>query len=252
MRLKDKVALIAGAGDLMGRWIPVLFAQEGARQVLLSRNAEAVQETARLVEQAGGEQRTVVGDATDPEVIDRAVAEAKAAFGGLDIVVNLIGGFYRPLGGLDELPLEIWDGAMKNTLRPLYLLTQAAKPLFAERGGGAMLHIGSAVTARQSGNPAYGSAKEAVIGFTHNMARRLWPLNIRVNHVSVGRPWQKWEKTTVSPVTEGGLARYGTPADVAYAVVYLCSDESSWVTGADLTVDGGDDVMGLPLDREGD
>ena len=250
MRLEGKVALIAGAGDLMGRWIPVLFAQEGAKHVLFSRNQAAVEETGRRVGAVGGEYRVVVGDATDPQSVERAMAEAKSAFGGLDILVNLVGGFYRPLAGLDELTLEQWDGAAKNTLRPLYLLTQAAQTLMAERGGGAILQIGAAVTARQSGNPAYAAVKEATIGFSRHMARRLWSLNIRMNHLSVGRPWQPYDQERVAPVTAGGLTRYGTPADVAYAAVYLCSDEASWVTGADLTIDGGDDVQGLPLERE--
>ena len=249
MRLKGKVAVIAGAGDLMGRWIPVLFGQEGARQVLLSRNREAMQETARLVAAAGGEYRLVVGDATEPGVAERAASEAKTAFGGLDILVNLIGGFYRPLVGLDELTLEQWEGAVRNTLRPLYVLTRAAQMAMEERGGGVVLHVGSAVTARQSGNPAYAAVKEAMLGFSRHMARRLWSLNIRVNYLSVGRPWQPYSQERVSPVTAGGLARYGTGADVAYAALYLCSDEASWVTGADLTVDGGDDVHALPLER---
>jgi NAD(P)-dependent dehydrogenase (short-subunit alcohol dehydrogenase family) len=74
-------------------------------------------------------------------------------------------------------------------------------------------------------------------------------MNVRVNHLSVGRPWQPYNGPKVAPVKEGGLTRYGTPADIAYAALYLCSDEASWVTGADLTIDGGDDVQALPLER---
>lgn len=249
MRLQGKVAVIAGAGDNMGRWIPVLFAQEGAKQVLLSRNDEAVNKTAQLVQQAGDKPRVVVGDATDPSAIEETVAEATTAFGGFDVLVNLIGGFYRPTVGLNELSLDQWERAVTNTLRPLYLLTKAAEPVMQARLGGVILHIGSAITTRQSGNPAYGAAKDAVVGFTRNMARRLWPINIRINHIAAGRIWQEYDREHVSPVTGGGLARYGTGVDVAYAALYLCSDEAAWVTGASLAVDGGDDVQALPLER---
>lgn len=249
MRLRDKVAIIAGAGDNMGRAVPMLFAQEGARQVLVSRNEAALRETAEAVRRLGGACETLVGDVTQEDVARRAVELAQGAFGGVDILVNLAGGFFDPGRQLEDLTPDFWDAAVGNLLKGMVLFCRAAVPSMAARGGGAIVNVSAAYATRQRANPAYAAAKAGMVAFGRNLARRLWSQNIRVNTVSPGLIWGEWDRQ--GPVTPRArrLDSLGTAPDVAYAVLYLASDEAGWVTGVELTVDGGDDVLVEPARR---
>jgi NAD(P)-dependent dehydrogenase (short-subunit alcohol dehydrogenase family) len=250
MRLAGKIAIIAGTGDNMGRAIPQLFAQEGARLILISRNAQALQETARLVTAAGGQAPiTVQGDLTQPGAMEQALAAAQAEFGGLDILVNASGGFFEPRRDLPDTDDAFFDTAIDGLLKAMLRNCRLAAPVLAARGGGVIINLGANGSTRNRANPVYAAGKEGMIGLTRNLARRLYPQNIRVNLISPGLIWQEWQGERVTPVT-GGLGRYGTGPDVAYAALYLASDEAAWVTGSELVVDGGDDALALPPVRE--
>lgn len=249
MRLRGKTAIIAGVGDNMGRAIPMLFAQEGARQVLVSRNAALLREAAEAVHRLGGDCRTLEGDVTLEATARQAVATAVSEFGGLDVLVNVAGGFFDPGRDLDALTPDFWNAALGNILGGMLAFSRAAVPAMAARGGGAIINVAAGFATRQKGNPAYAAAKAGMVAFGRNLARRLWSQNIRVNTVSPGLIWGDWRRD--GPVVPGPrrLDSMGTAPDVAFAVLYLASDEAAWVTGVELTVDGGDDVLVEPAQR---
>ncbi len=249
MRLQGKVVIVAGAGDNMGRAIPVLFAQEGARLVLVSRNASALSETASLARACGAELEAIEADVTEPETARRAVELAEQRFGGVDGLVNNAGGFFNPRGRLRELAPETWDQALRNLLRGAYLFSRAAADAMARRGGGAIVNVAAAPTTRIAGGSAYAAGKEGLVGLTRQLARELWGANIRANSISPGLIWMPWREPTVRPVRRSSLEGYGCGPDVAYAALWLISDEASWVTGIDVIIDGGDEVCARPPER---
>lgn len=249
MRVEGKVVLVAGAGDNMGRAIPVLLAQEGAALVLVSRNQPVLEETARLARAQGAEVEVLAGDVTAEEMAAAAVERAVSRFGGLDGLVNNAGGFYDRNAGLPALPPDRWDAATRNLLRGAYLFARAAAPAMERRGGGAIVNIAAAPFTRLSGGAAYAAGKEGLAGLTRQLSRSLWPANIRVNCISPGLIWRPWTETAVRPIRRSHLRGYGSGPDVAYAVLWLLSDEASWVTGADIPIDGGDAVCAQPPER---
>lgn len=247
MRLEGKVALVAGAGNNMGRAIPVLFAQEGARQMLLTHNAEDLAETERQVRQRGGEVEAQQIDLQDYAAVQRAVARAIERFGGIDIVVNAAGGYAGPRPGEDPLEKDFFDAGLRNLVNTLAYVCQASYRALKQRGGGSIINIGAAPMTRYNGTPVYGVGKKGMLGFTESLARRAAADNIRVNTISPGRmrlalpepPYDTAAITGVGPVA----TRFGSGLDVAYAAVYYASDESVWVTGSELVVDGGDAIL---------
>ena len=249
MRLDGKVVIVAGAGDNMGRAIPVLFAQEGARLVLVSRNEAALSETASLARGAGSPVETLVGDVTAEETARRAVQLAQERFGGLDGLVNNAGGFFNPRGRLDELSPDTWDQAIRNLLRGAYLFCREAAPVMARQGGGAIVNVSAAPVTRLTGGSAYAAGKDGLVGLTRQLARELWSANIRVNVISPGFIWMPWREEKVRPLRRTSLDGYGCGPDVAYAALWLISDEASWVTGIDVTIDGGDAVCARAPER---
>lgn len=263
MRLKGKVAFIAGAGNNMGRAIPVLFAQEGASVMLVTHNAADAEETSRQVSAVlaslPSEGRPKVAaeviDLQDRDAVQRAVDRTVALFGGIDIVVNAAGGYSGAHPELRPADSAWFATAMDNLLNTLINVCDACWPHLESRGGGSVINIGAAPLTRLVGTPAYHAGKLGMIGIGQSLAWRGAPQNIRVNNVSPGR--------MRLPLPEGGpydpaslpklgnlATRFGSGVDVAYAALYFASDESAWVTGTDLTVDGGDAAMAQFPDKK--
>jgi len=250
VRVAGKVILVAGAGDNMGRAIPVLLAQEGAGLVLVSRNRSELDGTAERCREAGARVESLAGDVTLEAVAREAVERAVAGFGRLDGLVFAAGGFFRPESRAEEIPTAQWDQAMTNLVRGLLVMAQAALPAFEEQGGGSIVALGAAPQTRLEGGAAYAAGKEALKGLVRRLAREFWPRNVRVNLISPGLIAAPLDEGPIRPVPRTHLAGFGSAVDIAYAALYLLSDEASWVTGTELVIDGGDDVMTTPPRRE--
>lgn len=246
MRLAGKRALITGAGSGIGREVASRFVACGARVALLDLDAAALE---RLGSALGdGVAATCTLDVTDAAEVRAAVDRAAAALGGLDVVVNNAG--IPMVGSVRDLPEADWDRVLAVDLKSVYLVSQAAWP-HLESGGGAILSTASiAGMVGTSGQAAYAAAKAGVVMLTKCMALDGAEAGIRANAVSPGfvaTPMlERYLDGQEAPAEARAeveamhpLGRLGTPRDIADAFVYLASDESSWVTGTTLTVDGG-------------
>ena len=251
-RLEGKVALIAGAGPGMGRAVATLFAQEGAKVVLVARRKEVAAETAARIREIGGEVQEVQVDATTDQGVEKAVQTARDSFGGLNIVYHNVGGFFGPKHSIEVMPFEFWEEALTNNLHSLYQTTRHSLPLL-EKAGGCLITVSAAGLVRQDANSAYAAAKAGLIGAARNLARELYPKNVRVHAICPGVMWQPLADSpggNISPAS-AQLERLGNPVDVAYAALWLASDEAAWVTGLTLAVDGGDEVfVDSPIRRD--
>lgn len=244
MRLAGKVALIVGSGERMGRAVPLLFAQEGAKVVLMARREETIKETASRIMSNGGAATLAQGDATTAEGARSAVDAAVATYGRLDILYNNAGGGYFRQGegeSILEMGEPYWQQIIDNNLRSAYQCSKAAIPEMMKNNGGVIINVSADYTVRQRGTVPYGAAKQGLIGFTQNLARELHSKNIRVNCICPGLIRIPLREGAIEPRREP-LGRMGSPEDIAYAAVYLASDEAAWLTGVVLPVDGGNEV----------
>jgi NAD(P)-dependent dehydrogenase (short-subunit alcohol dehydrogenase family) len=177
-------------------------------------------------------------------VVERAVH----AFGRLDAFCSIAGGYYKHLKDAVEVEDEFFDLVLHNHLKTIFYGVRAVVPHLKASGGGAILTISAAYKTRRDANVAYGTAKEGVIGLTKNLARELAPDNIRVNCIAPGLVRLPFAGPNVHPPAVS-LDRLGQPEDIAYAAAYLLSDESAWITGQVLSIDGGAAVYaGQPYD----
>ena len=245
-RVEGKVAIVTGAGSGIGRATARLLAQEGAAVIVADVDPEGGEETVRQIREAGFPARSVPTDVARTEDAQRMVATAIEQFGRLDILHNNAywAPLYRPLVDTTE---EEWDRTVDVTLKGVFLGCKYAIPAMIERGGGVIVNTAS--TAALAGSPqfaAYMAAKGGVVQLTRSVAIDYGAVGIRANAVCPG--------LTETPATEPVLAdperrqwltskllvgRIGRPIDIAWAVVYLASDESSFMTGQTLVVDGG-------------
>lgn len=246
MRLKNKVALMCGVGPGMGRASALLFAQEGAKVAVASRRDEHLNETATRIKHQGGDVISLPADVSEEIGADAVVKATVEEYGRLDILYCGAGGFFEPARDFASIDQAYWKEAIGNTLDSLYNLSQAARPIMASQGGGVILAITASFSVRQEGNPAYGSAKAGIIGFSQNLAREFYPYNIRVNAIGAGLFRGELADGPLNPA-QPTLARTGHPEDIAYAALYLASDEAAWITGQVLNVDGGVDTGSRPL-----
>lgn len=247
-RLQGKVALIAGAGNGIGRASAYLFAAEGARLVVCARRREIIDHTASQITSKGGSALVVQADLTREDEARFAVEQSLRAYGQLDILLNNAGMSGVNEASLVETRAEDWDLLVNANLRSVFCCSKYALPEMANAGGGSIINVAAAFETRQWINVAYAAAKGGVESLTQKMAREWFTKNIRVNCISPGSIRRSRVTWPVQPVEEplqrGGppsdvLYFGGRPEDVAYAALFFASDESSWITGQILAVDGG-------------
>ncbi len=243
MRLKDKVAVITGGAHGMGEAEARLFAKEGAAVVIadvLQNEGEAV---AADIRASQGQATFVTTDVTSEPAWEKLIATTITTYGRLDILVNNAGISGSSVG--DEVTLAGWEKLMAVNATSVFLGTTLAASEMAKTGGGSIVNISSIMgfIGTPDGHPAYGASKGAVRLFTKSAAVRFGPSGVRVNSVHPGymppminRPNNaaRLAKADVTP-----LRRLGEVKDVAYGVLYLASDEASFVTGTELVIDGG-------------
>jgi len=256
MRVKEKVAIITGAGSGMGKAIATLLASEGAHVIVLDINKDAMNSTVAELSSAGHKASGYEADVSNRSQLKDLMSTIVDKFGRIDILVNNAGVTrHRPFLELDD---AAWDAVLAVDLKGVFYCAQAAAPHMIGQRYGKILNISSisgtgasshAAGGSQAGNANYASAKAGVIQLTKTLARELGPHGINVNSVAPGFVLTPMTGSSRSPreVEEhiearkkmAALNRPGKPEDIANAVLFLVSDEASFITGQTLYVDGG-------------
>jgi len=248
-KLENKVALVSGTGQGMGRAAALVFAAEGARVVGCDLNEESAAETVKLVEAAGGQMASLAP--VDVATADGALAWAEAgaaAFGGVDILYNNASALR--IGSFPEQPADEWYFTIRNELHIVYESTHAVWPHLVARGGGVIVNVASIAAHRGAmfvGQSAHGAAKGGVAAFTRHLVVAGSPHNIRVNTISpgpiktpaTGGFFDDPEGPAKSVLEMIPVHRAGEPEDVARLAAFLASDDASFINGADILIDGG-------------
>ncbi len=247
-RLNGKVALITGAGMGMGREASVLFAEEGARVVVCDINRGAAEDTVALITKAGGEALAAVGDVAIEADVKRMVEEGVTRFGALHVLYNNAGVLWKDK---DRSVLETdsaqWDRVMAINLKSVFWVTKHGIPHLRAAGGGSIILVGSvsALAGFTRAQDAYTAAKGALISLNRSLAIQFAKDNIRSNIIHPGiveTPLQApylTDELRAEFKTGIPLGRIGQPRDIANAALFLASDESAFMTGAEMIVDGG-------------
>ncbi len=247
-RLKGKVAFITGAGMGMGREASVLFGVHGARVVVADLNKDAAHETVEAVKKAGGQACAVLGDVAVEADVRRMIAEGVEAFGGLHVLYNNAGVLWKDR---DRSVLETdetqWERVVAINLKSVFWVTKHGIPHLRKAGGGSIVNVGSvsALVGFTRAQDAYTAAKGALISLTKSLAIQFAKDGIRCNIIHPGiveTPMQAPYLTeALRKEFQSGipLGRIAHPREIANVALFLASDESSFMTGAELVVDGG-------------
>lgn len=246
-RLKDKVAIVTGSTSGIGIGIARLFAAEGAKVVICGRREAKGQVVVDRIAAEGGEAWYHFMDITDTESIEKLFADTVEKFGKLDILVNNAANVALKDGRVDELTIEMWDGIFESDMRGTFYATKCALPyLKKNENGGSIVNIGSmASCGGDLGSTAYACAKAGVDLLTQATALQYGKDNIRCNCVRPGLIVTPENEAYVPQplkdifVSNIMVNRYGCPEDIGHMCVYLASDESTYVTGQIVNVDGG-------------
>lgn len=241
MRLKNKVVMLSGVGQGMGKATATLFSQEGARIAITARQRKQLDETATTIRSLEGSVLVIPADLSIKSEAEQVVKKVVEHYGRIDVLYSAAGGNFDPTRTLDDVDETFWNTTVTNTLNSLYNLAQAVRPVMKTQGGGSIVTIAASFSVRQEGNPAYGAAKGGVIGLSQNLAREFYQDNIRVNCIGAGLFRGKLEAGRITPGPRT-LNRTGYPQDIGYAALFFASDESQWITGQTLAVDGGVDI----------
>ncbi len=249
-RVEGRIAFVTGAGSGIGRAVAIRLAQEGATVIVTSRTPSHVDETAALIQAATLQApTTLVLDQTDRASVDRALGEAASRFGPLDIVSNNAGVDDPAETPVSETPDETWSKTFSVNVDGVFRICRAAIPLM--RDGGAIVNIGSTNSILPRANAAaYCASKAALLQLTRSLALELAPRHIRANCVCPGivdtpltdlflNQSDDPDTLRLEYARSNPLQRIADPAEIANCVLFLASDEASFVTGSSLVVDGG-------------
>jgi NAD(P)-dependent dehydrogenase (short-subunit alcohol dehydrogenase family) len=248
MRLAGRVASITGAGSGMGREAALLFAAEGARVLLSDINTETGKATAEAVHAAGGEAHFVATDVSDAAAVQQLYAEGERVFGKVDVLYNNAGIFHPRDVSVTETDEAIWDQVIDVDLKGVFLCCKYGVPTLLRAGGGVIVNVASFVSWMGAATPqiAYTSAKGGVLSMTREIATEFARQGIRANALCPGPidtpllqdlltdPQRRERRLVHIP-----MGRFGKAREIAKAALFLASDDSSYMTGASLLVDGG-------------
>jgi NAD(P)-dependent dehydrogenase (short-subunit alcohol dehydrogenase family) len=250
-RLATKRAVVTGASSGIGEAIATAFAAEGAEVTAWGRDLERTRSVCARIAAGGGIAHEAIGDVADREDVERIIADAVATMGGIDLVVNCAG-----VGELDgwvpvhEHSLEAWERTLAVNATGPFLISKAAIPRMLESGGGAFLHISSVCSITVwAGDSAYSVSKAALNMLSDHIAVEYGDKGIRSNTLCPGEiltpmhesaasasaDAREWERAVLS---RHPIGRFGEVEEVAQAAVFLCSDESGFLTGANVPIDG--------------
>ncbi len=248
--MKNKVALITGASSGIGKATALAFAAKGANVVVAARRTEELDELVREIEANGGKATAVVTDVSKAKDVENMVKHAITTFGRLDYAVNNAG-IEGNFGGIIDLSEEDWDQVININLKGVFLcMKHEAKAMLAAKTSGAIVNIGSvnSFLGFPSGS-AYVTSKHGLVGLTSSISAELGPMGIRVNLLCPGlvdTPMHRrlrgvvgddmFDKAVIPSVH---LQRAAKPEEIAKSIVFLCSDDASYITGSTLLADGG-------------
>jgi len=254
MKLSDKVALITGAGSGIGRASALLFSQEGAKVAVVDLDRKGGQETVGLIQQKGGEAVFVQADVSKAADVEKMVETTVKTFGRLDILFNNAG-IPMSFTPVEDLKEELWDRIININVKGIFLGAKYALPIMKKQGGGVIINTASISGVRpRPGLSAYSTSKAAAIMLTRALAIELAPFQIRVNCLNPvaaetpmlakfihekGKEYEKYEEGRQKFIASVPMGRLAQPEDIAYAALFLASEEASLITGLSLDVDGG-------------
>ncbi|MEJ9231783.1 glucose 1-dehydrogenase [Peribacillus butanolivorans] len=245
MRLKDKVAIITGAASGMGKAEAIRFGKEGAKVIVADLNYEGAEAVVKVIKDNGGEALAVKVNVTSQADLENMVTSTNETFGQIDIVVNNAGIFDKYTNSL-ETTEEQWDLIFDINLKAVYKITNLVLPGMIERGNGTIVNIASiAGLVAQMGGAAYTASKHGVIGYTKHIAAVYASKGIKINAIAPGTiktPLTE-EMLKTRPTNKIPLDRFGDDYEVADLAVFLASDESKFMNGAVVPIDGGYTVV---------
>ena len=248
MRLKDKIALITGASSGIGRETSMLFAKEGAKVVVVDVNDAGGEETVKMVKDIGGESVYVHADVSKSGDCENMVKVAEDKFGALHVLFNNAGIMHRQDDDAVNTSEEVWELTMAINLKGVFLGCKYGIPALRRAGGGSIINTASFVAILGAATPqlAYTASKGGVLAMTRELAIVHARENIRVNALCPGplrtEMLMKFLNTDTKKqrrLVHIPMGRFGLAKEMAYAALYLASDESSYVTGTEFMVDGG-------------
>jgi NAD(P)-dependent dehydrogenase (short-subunit alcohol dehydrogenase family) len=253
MRFASRVALITGSSRGIGRATALRLAREGGTVGINGRDPAAVEATVQAIKAEGGKALAVPGDVTKPVEVDKVVQAVLDAAGSIDILVNNAGGGSMARW-LDDVDVATWDAVHDVNLRGMFLVTKAVVPHMRERQRGRIVMVASVAGRNMSrvSGPEYSASKGGVLAFARHIAVELGPSHITVNAVAPGpilvpRVAKKWELRPAADREQTlrniPLGRLGQPEEVAAAILFLASEDASYITGCCIDVNGGGFMM---------